>query len=232
VSILNLIGGAKVAVHPDDTISISIFQGLNGQPRRWRETAPHEWTEVNGKSRLAGEVVDGRVVRFSVDDLSPFMWFERPSGAKSPGWLVPAAAVSLAVLLLTVIMWPVTALVRRHYGVASQLTGRDQRAYKWSRIGALVSALAVLAWGGTVIAFLSDLSLMTTDFDWWIVTLHVLGTLAVIAGFAVAVWNAWVVWQARRRWFSIAWSGLLVLSTFVMLWLAFAYHLVGLDAKY
>jgi CubicO group peptidase (beta-lactamase class C family) len=232
VSILNLIGGAKVAIHPDDTISISIFQGLNGQPRRWRETAPFVWTEVNGKSRLAGEVVDGRVVRFSVDDLSPFMWFERPAGAKSSAWLVPAAGVALAVLLLTVIMWPVTALVRRHYGAAFPLTGVDRRAYKLSRIGALASALAIIAWGGTVLGMLSNLSMMTTELDWWIVTLHVLGTLAVLAGFAIALWNALVVWRARRRWFSIAWSWLLVLASFVVLWLAFGYHLVGISTKY
>jgi CubicO group peptidase (beta-lactamase class C family) len=232
VSLLNLIGGAKVAVYPDDTISISIFQGLNGKPRKWRETAPFVWTEVGGKSRLAADVVDGRVTRFSVDDLSPFMWFERPSGAKSPGWLVPAVGVALAALLITVIMWPVTAIVRRHYRVASPLTGRDARAYRLSRIGALASALAIIAWGGTVVAMLSNLSLMTAGLDWWIVTLHVLGTLAVLAGFAIAVWNARVVLRSQRGWFSKSWSVVLVLSTFMMVWFAFAYHLVGLSTKY
>lgn len=232
VSILSLIGGAKVRVHPDDTISISIFQGLNGQPRKWREISPFVWAEVDGKSRLAAEVVDGRVVRFSVDDLSPFMWFERAPAAKSPGWLMPAVAISLGALLLTVIMWPVTAIVRRRYRYPFPLTGRDRRAYRWVRIGALASAAAVLAWGGTVVAMLRNLSLMSSGLDWWIVTLHILGTLAVLAGFAVAVWNVMVVWRGGRGWFSKAWSVVLVLATFTLVWLAFGYHLVGLSTTY
>ena len=70
-------GQAKVIINEDGTISVPALTGLNEVPKKWREIAPYVWRDVAGNERIAAEVVDGKVTRFSTDPISPFMVFER-----------------------------------------------------------------------------------------------------------------------------------------------------------
>lgn len=232
VSVLNLATPISVGPNPDGTISVSILRGYNDKPIKWREISPYVWVEVGGKSRVAAQVENGRVARFSFDDFAPIIFFERAPGAKSGAWLLPATGASLAILVLTVLLWPVSALVRRHYRKPLPFVGREARAYRLVRIGALASSLAIIAWAGISIAMLEDLELMTPSLDSWLMALHILGTLAVFAGLALALWHLYVVWTSKRKWLTRVWSVVLVLATAVLLWLAIAFHLVGLSVDY
>lgn len=231
VSVGGLLGETQVVANPDGTITVAAVRGVGGAPKIWREIAPFVWVEVDGKSRLAAKVDNGKVIRFSIDDY-PFMLFEPTPVAKSAGWLVPAVAASLTALLLTVVLWPVAAIVRRRYGHGFALQGMEARAYRLVRIGAAASALATIAWLGTVVAMFSNLQLLSSALDPWLMTLHLLGSLAVFAGLGLAIWNVTVVWRGKRGWFAKLWSVVLVLSTAVLAWLAVAYHLVGLSLNY
>ncbi|MGH8249241.1 MAG: serine hydrolase [Steroidobacteraceae bacterium] len=232
VSILNLATPISVGANSDGTITVSLLRGYNDQPQKWREISPFVWVEVGGEARIAAEVVDGRVRRFSFDDISPIIFFERAPAAKSGAWLLPAGGVSLGLLLLTVLLWPVAALVRRHYRQPLPFSGREVRAYRWVRIGALATVLAIGAWAGLSVAMLESIELMTPSLDPWLLVLHILGTIALFAGLALAVWHLWVVWTSRRKWLAKLWSVVLVLATAVLVWLAIAYHLVGLSVDY
>jgi CubicO group peptidase (beta-lactamase class C family) len=232
ISVLHLLQPLKVVVNEDGTISLPLLRGLNGEPDKWHETEPYVWTDAAGKERLAAEVVDGRVTRFSAGMLGPIIMLERAPTAKAGGWLMPAAAASLVALALTVILWPVAALVRRHYRKPLPFSGRDAKAYRWVRIGALASLVAILAWLGIIVAMFEDLALLSESMDAWLVVLHVLGSIAVFAGLALAVWHLVVVWGGKRRWTAKVWSVVLVLATAVLAWIAVAYHLVGLGTDY
>jgi CubicO group peptidase (beta-lactamase class C family) len=233
ISILNLLSGVKVAPNDDGSISVSILNGPHGKLSKWREIAPFVWKEDGDNTRLAAEVVDGRVTRFSFDTFAPIIWFQRAPAATSPAWLMPATVASLSILLLTVLAWPVAALIRRRYRQPHPFAGRELRAYRWLRIGALASALAIVAWGGLAMTMLKNLTtMMTSALDPWLIALHVLGSIAVFAGLAVAVWHLIVVWTGKRRWTSKIWSVLLVLATAILVWLAISHHLVGLGVNY
>jgi CubicO group peptidase (beta-lactamase class C family) len=232
LSILNLLQPAKVVVNEDGTISFPLLTDLNGEPTKWREVAPWVWREVDGKSRLAAEVVDGKVTRFTAEWISPFMYMERSTGAKGVGWLMPATVVALAALALTVVVWPIAALVRRRYRRPLPFAGREAKAYRWVRIGALASLAAVAGWIGTIMAMFSDLKLLSASMDWLVLTLHVLGSVAVFAGLALALWHLSVVWKAPQRPLGKIWAIVLVLATAVVAWVAVAYHLVGLSTDY
>ena len=232
ISILNLLQPVKVAVNEDGTISVPLLTDLNGEPTKWREIAPYVWRDVDGKGRLAADVRDGKVTRFTAEWFSPFMVMERSSGAKGVGWLMPAAAVSLVALTLTVLFWPVGALVRRHYRNPLPYAGREAKAYRWVRIGALASLIAIGGWLGTVLAMLSDLTLLSSQFDWLVVVVHVIGTIAVFVGLALALWHLSVVWKANKRWLGKIWAVVLVFATAICAWVAITYHLVGISTNY
>ena len=232
LSILNLLQPTKVAVNDDGTISVPLLTDLNGEPTRWREVAPYRWREANGKARLAAEAKDGHVTRFTAEWISPFMVFDRSSGLKGIGWLMPATVVSLGVLTLTVVFWPIAALVRRHYRKPLPYTGREAKAYRWGRIGALATLVGVGGWIGTIFWLFSDLTMLTSRFDWLVVLLHVVGTIAVFAGFALALWHLSVVWKAPKRRLGKLWAIVLAFSSLICAWVAIAYHLVGISANY
>ena len=233
ISILNLINSVTVAPNEDGSISVSILRGPHGKLSKWREVAPFVWKEDGDNTRLAAEVVDRRVVRFSFDDFAPIIWFQRAPAATSPAWMMPATVAGLAILLLTAVAWPAAALIRRRYRQPQPFTGRELRAYRWVRIGALGSALAIITWGGLAITMLKNFSsMMNSALDPWLIALHILGSIAVFAGLALAIWHLIVVWSGKRRWTSKVWSVLLVLATAVLLWLAISYHLVGLGVDY
>jgi CubicO group peptidase (beta-lactamase class C family) len=232
LSVLNLLQPAKVVVNEDGTISLPLMRDLNGEPTKWREIAPYVWRNVNGKTRLAAEVKDGRVVRFAPEWISPFMYMERSTGAKGVGWLMPATVVALAALTLTVVFWPVAALVRRRYRKPLPYTGREAKAYRWVRIGALLSLAAIAGWIGTIQAMFSNLKLLTAGMDWLVLALHVFGTIAVFAGLALALWHLSVVWKAPKRWLGKIWAIVLVFATAIVAWVAVAYHLVGISTNY
>ncbi len=232
MSVLNLLQPVKVSVNEDGTISFPVLKDLNGEPTKWREIQPYVWREVDGKGRLAAEVKDGRVVRFAPEWISPFMYMERSSGAKGVGWLMPAAVASLVVLALTVIFWPVAALVRRRYRKPLPYTGREAKAYRWGRIGALLSLAAMGGWIGTILAMFADLKLLSDRLDWLVLLVHVFGTIAVFAGLVLALWHLSVVWKANKRWLGKIWAVALVFATAICAWVAIAYHLVGISTNY
>jgi hypothetical protein len=205
---------------------------LNGEPSKWREIEPWVWARADGKSRLAAEVKDGRVVRIAPGWISPIIYLERSSGAKGVGWLIPATIASLLILTLTVVVWPVAALVRRRYKQPLPFTGRQAKAYRWVRIGALLSLAAIGAWIGTILLMFSKLELLTAGMDWLVLTLHILGTIAVFAGLALALWHLAVVWKVPKRRLGKVWAVVLVLSTSICVWVAIAYHLVGIGTDY
>ena len=82
-------------------------------------------------------MVDGKAVRFSIDELSPFMVFDRAPLVS--GRRVAAAVVlrELAALLLTALFWPVDR--HRAPPLRREARARDAdplRAYRCSKIAA------------------------------------------------------------------------------------------------
>lgn len=232
ISLAYLVGQATVTANDDGTITVPMLTGLNGQPKKWREIAPYVWRDVAGGDRIAAKVVNGRVERFSTDPISPFMMFDRTPWWKSAGWLTPLLVVALLALALTVLAWPVSALVRRHYGVGYRLSGSDARAHRRVRIAALAVLVVTIAVFAMVGSMLSSFKLMTPDKDVIIHLLRLLSLIVLPIGTAIAVWNAWTVLRSGRRWPAKLWSIVLALSCLGILWVCIIFRVMGYSANY
>jgi CubicO group peptidase (beta-lactamase class C family) len=230
MSLVNLLGPVKVVANKDGTISVTLALGPGGAPKKWREVAPYLWQDTTSTDRLAADVVDGAVTRFSMEPYAPIMVFQRLSGWRALG--MPLLAASLGVLLLTVLAWPVSALVRRYYGVPYRLAGVDARAHRLARIAALLVLVAMGAMLGLVVAMLGKLALTSPGTDGLIIALRLFATVVLPLGAAVAVWNAWHVVRGRRRLLAKLWALLLALACLFVLWIGFADHVIGFGANY
>jgi CubicO group peptidase (beta-lactamase class C family) len=231
LTVVDLIGQTKVSVDEDGNPAVGGDQGLNGQPRKWIHIGPMLWRDANGHDKLGANVVDGKAVRFSYGELAPIIDFDRTPTYRSSAWILPAVYGSVAVLLLTVLLWPTRALVRRKYKGEFGIEGRQLWAYRSSRIAA-IAILAVLGgWAWALSLLFGDLA-NEAKFNSVLLLLELLSIVAFIGGFAVMAWYAYTAWRSGWRWPGKVWSILLVVASGMVLYVGLVFKLIGVATNY
>ena len=232
LSALYLFGQTKVAVGPQGELVVPSIMGANGRPREWVEIAPFVWRDRNGHDRLAAQVVDGKPVRWSFDFASPFEMFDRVPVAKSAAWLLPALAVAIGVLVLTFLHWPVTALVRRHYGAKLALTGNARRAHRATRLLAGLAAALLAGWGVLVTVMTGNPDTLAGGADPVIVALEIAGIVIFVGAVLVGGWNLWLTFAGGRPWTRKLWNTLIFVSALLLLYVAATFNLMTPSVHY
>lgn len=181
----------KISANGDGTISADGLKDFGGGVKKFREIDPLIYRDVNGQDRIAfRRDAEGRLF-FAVD--WPFMIFQRVGGLQSTRFNYFVLAASLVVVLLTLIMWPVTALVRRHYERKLTLT----RTESLLRIVVRFACLADLIFLGTLVALMSTLDApgaLNSSLDPWIHLLQIIGLIGAL-GTLVAFYYVAHVWR-------------------------------------
>ena len=238
ISVTDLVGQTKVGVDKDGNplIADGLAAGLNGQPRKWVAVGPMLWRDSNSHEMLGAKVVDGQAVRWSLGSVAPIIVWDRTPWYQDSAWLLPLTYLSLGVLFLTMVFWPVRALVRRRYATTIGLEGRELQAYRASRIAATAIFLTLVGWMVAISMMFSDLNLLSGSFLPIVLTLQVITFIAFIGGLAATVWYALTVWRRKDGWKATwkakLWSLLLVISAATILWIGLAYHLIGFATDY
>ncbi|MCJ8158457.1 serine hydrolase domain-containing protein [Sphingomonas sp. LaA6.9] len=229
---LELVGQVKVGVGADGTPLVNFLTNLGGEPIKWVEIAPFVWRDANGHGRMAAKVVDGKVVRLSFDEISPFMMLDRAPWYLSASWLMPALLFGIGVLALTALSWPIGAIARRRYGAKLAFAGNDLKAYRLVRGFAALVSVVLIGWAVALSMMMSDFALLGGALDWLIWLLQIAGVIAFFGMLGIAVWHLWLAWKGKRGWFSRLWSVLIVLAAFFILWAALGFKLIGFGTDY
>ena len=229
---LNLLSQVNVSMGPSGDLVVPGITYPSGALRRWVEIAPFVWRDANGHDRLAAKLVDGKVVRWSWDFESPFEVMERVPASRSSGWILPSLAAALAILLLSLLYWPASWLVRRHYRATLLVTGASRRAYRLSRLFAGLTLVVVIGWAMTVSRMLADPNALTSRSDMVLWVLQGSGLLVFVLAVLVTGWNAWLAWRRFGRWTGRIWSVLMVLSSLMILYVAATFGLLSITAQY
>ena len=231
LAIADLIGQAKVGVDKDGNPLIAAAKTLGGQPRKWIHIGPMTWRDANGHDLLTANVSDGTVTRFSYGELAPIIDFDRTPGYRSSAWILPLLYCSLAILLVTGLLWPTKWLVRRKYKSEFGYEGRQLWAYRSSRIAAWAILAVLLGWLLAVQALFSDLG-NEASFNAILILLELLSILVFIGGFLVTLWYAYNAWSKGWRWPAKVWSILLAIAAGTVMYVGFVFHLIGLTTNY
>jgi hypothetical protein len=227
-SVLGLMQPVRVEADKDGRVSVNLLKGLNQATRWYHEVQPFVWVDDDSGWRLAAKVVDGKVVRFSADEVSPFMVFEPVPSSRSPGWLQPAAMLAIVACLLTAVLWPVAAIVRWRLRVGLGLTGTAARARVFSRWAAVAICAVTVGWFTIIIVGFSKLDFLGPRIDPLLIALSLLSIVAYIGGAVAMLWAAYVTWTTPRPWTARLWSTVLALSGLVVLWTAWTFHAMSL----
>jgi CubicO group peptidase (beta-lactamase class C family) len=233
LDISNLLGQQKVSVDGDGNPVVPIAGLLGAKKRNWVAVAPMLWRDLDSDEMLGAVANDnGDVTRFSLGALAPIMVWDRVPWHRSSAWILPLLYFSLAVLALTVLLWPVRALVRRRFGAKLAIEPAQLRAYRISRIAALLILMLLIGWMVTVTIMSGDVSNLSSGFDPVLYILQALGFLVFFGGLAATAWYAYTAWLGGMRWTAKLWSVLLVLSAATVLYVALIFNLVGWSASY
>ena len=164
--------------------------------------------------------------------MSPFMVFDRPAAGLSAAWILPALYLSLAVLAMTCLLWPIGWWARRHYHVALSLTGTALSGYRRTRLFATLSVAVLVGWVVALTTMLSNLENLSGAFDPVLWLLQFVGAVAFIGAVLVNLWNLRVVWREGGRWTRKLWSLLLLLASIVVLYVALRFGLLAFSVNY
>lgn len=228
---VGMLGQFDVIANADGTLVLPPLTGLNGQPKVWHEVAPFVWREVGGKERLAAKIENGRVRFLGHDTSSGIQVFMPVSAGTSGGWIIPVVLLAAVSLLLTVIAWPVAALIRRRYGVTFEMTKQQTLARRLLGATAVVNLTFLVGWAVLVQSGLANLARFDGRADVWFIVLQLLGFVGLM-GAGVALWNAWLSLRGSRGWWPKTWSVVLAASCISITWIGFTLNLIKFNLYY
>jgi CubicO group peptidase (beta-lactamase class C family) len=230
--VLTLLGQVEVGVDAQGDLVIPSLTGPNGVVRKWVEIAPFVWRDRDSHERLAAKLVDGKVVRWSVDGASPFVMFDRVPGSLSSGWIMPLLYASLLILLLTFLQWPAAALVRRHYKSPLAAEGRSRIAYRGVRLASGLVLAVLVGWMMAFTTMMGDITYLTAAADPMLWTLQIVGLIVFVGAVVIAGWNAWLAFGAKARWTGKLAAIAILLASLIVLYVAFTFGLIDLTVNY
>lgn len=217
----------SITAKPDGELVTPQLKTAGGGIKHWREVAPLLWQEIDGKGQLKVIRADGHVHHFTLGDIPAVEVFQPVPVAYDARWNLPLFYASCAVLVLAVVLWPVSAVVRRRLGRPSPLTGRGARFLRLVRIVALINVVSVAGWMTLLSLLFSDIGMLNDPLNPWLRLLQLLALLGVV-GAIVACVNVAVTWQDRSRgWWSRAAAVLLAIACLDCAWLIVLARLMG-----
>ncbi|HKQ13668.1 MAG TPA: serine hydrolase domain-containing protein [Steroidobacteraceae bacterium] len=229
--LFTLLGQSNVMSKADGALTVPGLDGLNGQPREWYEVAPFVWRDKNGPEQVAVKMDGNRVQMLSADEIGGVLVMLPVPWQQSSAWILPVIGIATAILVLTVLAWPIAAWRRRRRGTPLALSPRELSIYRIARVVALIDVAFLLGWMGIVSAGNADLAAYDGRLDTWFYVLHALGLIGAV-GAIVALWNGWLAVAGKRGWRATTWNVGLAASCVAVTWFAFAFHLIRFTLKY
>jgi len=219
LSLLALLSPVRVQALEDGRVAID----LAGSRSVFREIKPFYWEEEHGKRRLQAKVENGKVVHWGLEPYV-FAFIFEPVPALAGTAALIALCASLGVVLLTTLLWPVAAVLRRRHGVLA----KPSKAISGVRWASVLSLVAIMLWG-FVVAGLDDLKDTSTSLP----LAQIVTLVAFVGGLLAALWHARSVFTNKQsgkaaRVLAVLW----LLAFIVLVVIGFAHHMISFNQWY
>jgi CubicO group peptidase (beta-lactamase class C family) len=227
LSVFYLLQQEVIRANPDGTIAAP--RTLEPGDATFQEVAPDVWREVRGTRQLALRNVDG--VKTVLDSDDPTSVLQGAPLTRSAPLNLSVLLVSLAILALTVLRWPISWLVKRHYPHPADST-EVRRLRLLIRAAVMFNVLYVVGWMVLLTPVLSvKLWVYSDSLDPLVRMLQLAGPILVAAA-ALGIWCLWRLSRLQKS--RISWMGNAALAAALLgiVWIGFAGQLVGFDLNY
>jgi CubicO group peptidase (beta-lactamase class C family) len=228
IKLLTLAGEAKVVANADGTISIDPLKSTTGELIKYQEISPFLFREVNGQDHVGFKKDADGQWQFQLD--WPIFIFQRVGLAENKYLNFGLLGFGLGVVVLTLLFWPVGALIRKHYARPLDLSPSDRRARLYTRLVCLLFLIVAIGW--VIQVSRADNLAALNSMGSWVILAGILGVLCVI-GTVFVCFNALRSWQTSGRWI---WSKLsdvaLALACLSLVWFLFLWKLMNFNTRY
>jgi CubicO group peptidase (beta-lactamase class C family) len=220
---VHVIGGS------DGTLTIQPFKDFSGETKKWKEIGPMLFRAVNGQDRIAFvRDKDGRLVL--APDF-PAIVFQRASWEDATPWNRFLLTYGLSILALTLLFWPVGAVLRLHYRTRLELSSQQRRLRLIVRLVCLVDIIFA---AGMILTLSGDdpTALLSGKLDSRLLLFQGIGVLGVLGSLAV-IYAAIRSWGDRSLWFwAKMWNLLVMLACIGFAWFAIHWDLLNFNMNY
>ena len=226
----SLLGEFTVAPAKDGKIEVAELTNSNGKPKQWREVANMTFVEEDGQDKLIFKRDQNNRMQMILP--YPFFTGQAVGLYENKKVLLPVVGVSLVLMLLTILLWPVAWFVRRHYGGKLELTPRDRQLRFGVRIVLLLDLIFLVAMTGLVTYGLEHLWIFSDRGNTWFRLVQFVGIVGA-TGTLIVLYNAIRSWMDKRKriWGKLQ-ATILVLACFGFLWFALAGNLLHFASSY
>lgn len=222
------LGEAKVIPNADGTISVDELKLPNGEPKKYEEIGPLMYREVHGQDHIAFKKDSEGNLQFQID--WPIFIFQRVGLLENKTFNLAVLIFGLVMVGLTVVFWPIAAMIRKHYGQNLDYDPSDMRI---RRIVRLICVLLVVFFGVWFsLLSLSDNPNAINGLSPWIILLGIVGIISTI-GLIPVIMNAVRSLRAPGRWvWAKIYDVLLAVACIGLIWFAFNWNLMNFNTHY
>ncbi|HEV8428817.1 MAG TPA: serine hydrolase domain-containing protein [Pyrinomonadaceae bacterium] len=226
----SVLGQFKVSPVGDGDIETPQLTGANGKPLRWQAVGPMTFLERGGQDKLVFKPdQDGRMQMILP---YPFFVGQRVGTLQNGKLLLAVLGISLGLMLLTLILWPVAWFVRHHYGRKLEMSPRERLLRVLVRIVFALDLIFIAALFGLTMYGLEHLEVFSDRGSIWFRLIQIVGLIGAIGSLVVLI-NAALTWFEKRRsiWMRLQ-ATILLLASLGVLWFAFAGNLLRFSSTY
>ena len=218
----------SVSINRDGDLEVEGLTDYGGQPKGWRAIGNMTFSETNGQKKL---IYQDRMGGLLFGD-NPTEVLQRLSWTHSKSFLQVLLGCMIAIFALTVLLWPVAALVRKHYSRQLIMSPQQSRLRLALKLTCLMN-LAFLAFAMGMLAYsVQHPAMFDSEHDAWIRFLQVIGWIGALGTFPV-LFSAYSSWRTRAfGWWTKIYNTGLALACVGFVWFVVTFHLLKFSLKY
>lgn len=222
----------ELTVAPDDKddglIQVDALKDFNGQVKKWQEISPLLYRDVNGQDKLSFRRNDKG--RLQLVPSFPAVVYQRASLIQDKKYNLPLLISCLVIMALTLLFWPVGAVIRSHYHQRLEMDDKQRRARLWIRLICALDIIFIVAmihtFSGNEAGDLSEKLDLRINLIQAVGVLGALGTLLVL----VACLRSW---RDRNLWvWAKVWNFLVLAASIGFTWFVLYWNLLDFSKNY
>jgi CubicO group peptidase (beta-lactamase class C family) len=230
LKLASLIGEFSASAGSDGTLEVAELTRANGKPEKWRPLGAGKFVDEEGKNILVFKPDQNGRMQMVLP--YPFFVGQRVGLFEGKKALLPVLGISLGIMLLTLLLWPIAWFVRRHYGSKLELIGSERLLRFGVRIVFLLNLAFIVGLGALATYGLNHLEVFSDRGTVWFHLIQVVGIVGAI-GTVVVLLNALQAWVSKRRriWGKLG-ATIMLLASIGLLWFSFASNLFKITSNY
>lgn len=229
-AVTSALGQVNVSRNLDQTISVSEIKDFAGNPKHLKEIAPMLFREVDGQTHVAF-IKDYAGQQIAVTDL-PIFVLQPVSVLKNENLNIVALTFAIVIFVLTLIFWPLNAMLRSHYGYRAELIPQYRRLRRWMRWICVIDLTFLVGFGLWLTSVNDNIAMLSSSFDMKLRVMQLVGLLGVL-GTLVSINYCLRSWSDSGLWFwTKVWNSLLMLACLGYTFFLLNWHMLNFRLNY